>query len=204
MDITILIATYGDDLWRARGQSCYERHEQLGHPTVWHHGGDQTLAAARNECVDIADSHGVGRGWLCFVDADDHLEPGFVDAMADVVSDRPFELLTPAVRYGPGSDPLLFTDRNMANMNPCVIGTLIHRAVFEDIGRFWEERAWEDWSLFRRAWLTGCQIVFVPGAVYQAGSNRTGRNSRVDRPQQLHNEIVLSHERWLRERDTYT
>lgn len=196
MDATILIATFGDDLWRARGESCFEYHERLGLPTVWHHSANGTLAEARNECAAHAPS---ADGWLCFVDADDHLEPGYFDAMAAAEGDR-WELLAPAVRYGPGSDPIVYRDRNMRSMNPCVIGTLIHRDVFELAGRFWEEPAWEDWSLFRRAWLLGCPIVFVEDAVYQAGSTSSGRNSKVARPQQLHADIIRSHDRWLRHR----
>lgn len=205
MDATILIGTFGDDLWRARGQSCWERHEEFGFPVIWHHEPDGTIAQVRNRLVDIADENGAASGWLCFVDADDHLESGYFREMqyaADL--DEPWQLVTPAVRYGPGSDPMVFRDRNMRSMNPCAIGTLIHRAVFEQAGRFWEERAWEDWSLFRRAWLLGAPIVFAEAAVYQAGSNRQGRNSTVHHPEQLRDEIIAAHDRWMREMGVFS
>jgi glycosyltransferase involved in cell wall biosynthesis len=197
VDVTILIATHGDGQWRDRGDACWRHHDQLGVPVVWHHEPDATVATVRNLCVDIADDAGVGQGWLCFVDADDFLEPGYLDAMAAADSNDADVLLAPAVRYGPGSDPIVFRDRHIRSMNPCVIGTLIHRDTFDLVGRFWQERAWEDWSLFRRAWLAGARIVHVPDAVYRANSTPDGRNSRVRHPDQLHAEIIHSHDRWL-------
>lgn len=85
-------------------------------------------------------------------------------------------------------------------MNPCVIGTLIRRELFAEAGGFWSERAWEDWSLFRRAWLLGATIDHVPAAVYRVTVNPAGRNSTIDRPHSLHREILRSHATWLRTR----
>lgn len=203
MDAVILIATHGDDRWKAMGDSCFEDHSERFSSdevsVVWHHRSDGTLAEVRNEAVDSVPQ---GVDWLCFVDADDFLEDGYFDAMiaADPVGPH---LYAPAVRYGAGSDPIVFRDRNIRSMNPCVIGTLIHAAMFTAVGGFWEERAWEDWSLFRRAWLLGAEVRFVENAVYRANSDLTGRNSRVHHPEQLHREILHSHERWLRDQGAY-
>lgn len=208
MDATILIATYGDDEWKNRGETCFDDHCRRfpDVPVVFHHGSHSTLAQARNEVVDAAHAAGHATEWLCFVDADDHLEPGYFDAFAAAVESlcdhqtSQWDLWAPAIRYGPGSDPMVFRDRNIRTLNPCVIGTLIHRAMFEQVGRFWEERAWEDWSLFRRAWIAGAKIHHVAAAVYQAGDSPVGRNSTVKRPEQLHADIVESHRRWASEK----
>lgn len=199
MDVTILIATHGDEHWRQLGERCWVDHElRTGVPCVWLHANG-TLAQARNHAVEIADQHGYGQGWLCFVDADDFLEDGYLDAMAAASGNDFDELLVPSIRYGAGSDPIQFRDRNIRTLNPCPIGTLIHRDMFDLAGRFWEERAWEDWSLFRRAWLLGARLTFVPDAVYRANSDPGGRNSRVAHPDRLHADIIRSHDQWLAE-----
>ncbi len=138
--------------------------------------------------------------WLCFLDGDDELEPGYLAAMAE--HERPDALLAPAVRYvknGTRHEPIVLADRDIARVNPCVIGTLIRRARFDEVGGFWTERAWEDWSLFRRAWLLGDTVHHVRDASYVAHVNPAGRNN-VERGQQLHRQILNRHRAWLRNR----
>lgn len=200
MDVTILIGTYGDERWRRMGLRNHDLHRERfpDVPIALRHS-DGDLADARNEALALADEHLLGRGWLCFLDADDELEPGYFDAMAAASGNDADELLAPAVRYGPGTQPMVFRDRNIDRINPCVIGTLIHRDMFDYAGGFWHERAWEDWSLFRRAWLRGARIVHVEDAVYRANSTLAGRNSRVRQANQLLAQIRESHDRFIEE-----
>ncbi len=194
MEVTVIVATFGTDAWRISGELVAARvYRDHGVRAIASHAG--SLAVARNAAVTP-----FGSEWLCFLDADDDLEPGYFDAMEASTGD----LRAPAVRYchhdQPDPDPIVFYDRDIRTVNPCVIGTLIRREMFLDVGRFWDERAWEDWSLFRRAWLVGAEIVHVPNAVYRVNVNPEGRNSTVDDPTRLHREIRRSHRTWLRER----
>lgn len=152
----------------------------------------ETLADARNAGAQQAVSR-----WLCFVDADDELEPGYLEALTG----RQWgDLRAPAVRYvtpgAPVPPPIVLADRNIMRMNPCVIGTLIPAGLFADAGGFWHEPAWEDWSLFRRCAMLGASIVHEPSAVYRAHVNSAGRNSTVKDPQLLHRWIAASHSEW--------
>jgi hypothetical protein len=71
--------------------------------------------------------------------------------------------------------------------------------MFEEAGQFWGEPAWEDYSLFRRAVLSGAFVHFVPNAIYIAHSTKNGRNSTVTNPRRFRRDIVRSHLNWFKE-----
>lgn len=187
--VTIIVGTFGDEAWMARGIATAGRiileHETRNDvPVRAYHG--RTLAEARNAAAYEADP-----GWLCFLDADDDLEPGYLDALLAGSGD----LRAPAFRLG--YELVDLTGRDIDTINPCVIGTLIRRDLFIDAGGFWHERAWEDWSLFRRAWLLGARIVHHPDAVYHASTEAGSRNNTVTRPLDLLRDIRAAHTAWL-------
>ena len=66
-----------------------------------------------------------------------------------------------------------------------MVGTLIRKSMFERVEGFWDERAYEDWSLFRRAWLLKAKIEHVPDAFYFVHVNPVSRNKSVDDPMGL-------------------
>lgn len=196
MDITVVVSTYGDQSWQ--DVAFHRAIPSADNQTLtvsMHSPNAKSLGEARNNAVDFHDP----QEWICFLDADDQLAPGFIGFMEAAEPEHVNVLLTPALQFVTDksrSAAVIFEGRDMAVINPCPIGTLIHRAVFEEAGRFWDERAWEDWSLFRRAWLLDAEIRFVPDAVYRAHLNPRGRNSTVAHPQRLHKQIIDSHEKW--------
>lgn len=193
MEVDVIITTWGHPSWSGLAQRVAQPGAAMQAPTHLFHTETEIGGLARNAAVEAVNP----RGWICFLDADDQLEPGYIDAMSTPLNDDWNYLLTPALRL-PGLSPGFFSERNIIDgLNPCPIGTLIHRSVFDAVGQFWGERAWEDWSLFRRAVLFGCTIRFVEGAVYDASnSTRNGRNT-VKNPNALRREIVNSHNVWM-------
>jgi len=192
-DVTICVATFGDDSWKAKSGAAVARLGDQGQDEVLQVHG-QTLASARNHAAEAARTE-----WLVFLDADDSLAPGYVDAMLAADGD----LRAPALHLAHADGTVEIPDlaaRDMNVTNQCAIGTMIRRDMFLDVGGFWEEPAWEDWSLFRRCWLLGATIVHVPGAVYVSHVDPAGRNSTVQAKQKLHREIICSHNWWLDER----
>lgn len=194
MDVTVIITTFGDPWWE---QLAMERAYRSAIPqamTVMHHAEEAvSLGDARNQAVDRYDP----QGWLCFLDADDELAPDYIKAMGTILRvAAKHDLLVPSVQHGAGSRPVCHTGRNIMKMNPCPIGTLIHRSMFERAGRFWDEPAWEDWSLFRRAYILDANLIFVQEAVYIDNATGSGRNSNIPNPRRLHRSIVKSHENW--------
>lgn len=192
MDVEIIVTTWGNSKWCERGRVAAK------YNSGWHYHEDEPgvpAGRARNRAVADIDP----QGWICFLDADDELSGDYLDAMeARQSHDR--QLLTPALALG-DRPAECYGSRDIINgLNPCPIGTLIHRSVFDEVGGFWDEPAWEDWSLFRRAVLAGAEIVFVHDAVYHATHNPRGRNSTVRNPQALRRSIISTHERWIRDR----
>lgn len=192
-DVTICVATFGDRYWqdKALATAVPSAMQQPALLNVQH--GD-TLADARNRCADLATTE-----WLVYLDADDHLEAGYIDAM--LAADGGLRAPELHLVHPDGTiDIPELTTRDMNVTNQCAIGTMIRREMLLDVGGFWEEPAWEDWSLFRRCWLLGASIVHVPGAVYVSHVDPAGRNSTVQAKQKLHREIICSHNWWLAER----
>jgi glycosyltransferase involved in cell wall biosynthesis len=193
--VAVIVATFGDVEWEQRARRAVASAE-LEQPaeliTHHHHTGD--LADARNAAAALASAE-----WLCFLDADDELEPGYLAALLAGSA----ELRAPAVRFvvdgAPElAAPMILDRRNIDRLNPCVIGTLIRRRLFHLAGGFWHERAWEDWSLFRRAHLLGASLEHYPAAVYRVHVSPAGRNNTVTNPNTLRREILRSHAAWRR------
>jgi glycosyltransferase involved in cell wall biosynthesis len=174
-DLTILICAHGQPLWRdlAYARAFPSAAEQA--LTLVHYDPDATLAQVRNTAAQEADTE-----WLCFLDADDELDFGYVDAMgrhanADM-------LLAPAVKYinpRKATAPACLPNEpgDMRRVNRCVIGTLIRRETFWAQGGFKEWPCYEDWDLFLGAHMEGVPIVYVPDAVYKAHLSRGSRNA---------------------------
>ena len=189
METTLIVTTWGSDEWRERGALAAIHAPGANHI---HIDDPKSAGDARNRAVRYYDP----KGHICFLDADDSLAFGYFRAM-ERAHEHDGQLLAPALKLGK-SEAACLDDRDIVNgWNPCPIGTLIHRDLFDEIGEFWDEPAWEDWSLFRRAFLVGATIRFVPDAVYVASFNTEGRNSTVLNPIKLRRDIVRSHDQWL-------
>lgn len=200
MDLSVIIATHGDRRWvdQANGRALPSVAAQSVAPAevVLRHHPTMALHEVRNWAAKSA------RGeWLCFLDADDQLDHRYVEAMVQAETEG--ALLAPSVSWataGVPADPVSLARRDIAKVNPCVIGTLVRRSTFLAVGGFWDWPAWEDWCLFRRCWLAGERVVHVPDAVYVAHVSPDGRNSSPDADRRLHRRITDSHHRWQRRR----
>jgi glycosyltransferase involved in cell wall biosynthesis len=103
MTCTVCVATYGDPSWVELAQRAIASAEPQA-PVVHVHG--DTLAGARNAALDLVETE-----WVVFLDADDELEPGYIDTLAAGTAD----LRAPAVRYVRGR-------REREPYVPCVAG----------------------------------------------------------------------------------
>lgn len=176
MDVSVVIGTFGSDEWIETAQRAAASAESQG-PVIQAHGA--TLAQARNIGAAQAKTE-----WLCFLDADDELAPGYFDAMERGSAD----LRAPAVSYvrgGPRRAP--YVPRVAGHTHACVaeclregnwlvVGTLIRRASFCEVGGFREWAVYEDWDLFLRCWLVGATVEAIPEAIYVAHVRPDSRN----------------------------
>lgn len=196
MDVTIVIATYGDRKWieiaEVHAMSSISNLQMHTIPLVRLHGG-HSIAESRNTAASLVDTE-----WICFLDADDQLTENYFKEMEVATGDlRAPRLFFPDQMGLMWHEPFDLTKRNMDTSNPCPIGTLIRKEMFDRVGGFWDEPVYEDWSLFRRAWLLGATIEHT-NAEYLA-NNFGGRNSSTDDPIAEINKIRSSHKEWLRE-----
>ncbi len=196
MDVAVVVATFGDPEWieLAEDRALPSAREQA--PAYHFHGA--TLAAARNSGL----RHLAGRHeYVIHLDADDELEPRYVEALASGVAD----LRAPAVRYvdrlagreSPPRVPRVAGHRHdcapacLPHGNYLVIGTAAPVQLLLAAGG-WREYEWsEDWDMWLRCWRRGAAIESVPEATYRAHWRPGSRNRGPDREfrNRVHEEI---------------
>lgn len=192
MSISIIVATYGVDYWKvlAAERAVPTAQEQGAHEVVIVHQPGGTVSSARNQGAEESSGE-----WLCFLDADDALEQGFVAAMEQAMLEEFVRdpvgdvLFTPAVSYVDGHrrrPPMIWPRVPLESGNWLVIGTLISRRLFFEVGMFKDygdppgSNAFEDWALWGRCHKAGARVVEVPTAIYIAHRERLSRHRGSD------------------------
>jgi len=169
LDVTICVATFGEQRWRHTAHNVALRSaEKFGVPVVAVHGA--SIHGARNACLPQVTTE-----WVIYVDGDDELEPAYLDAMAAVDGD----VRVPYARYVNGShvpQPVMprvaghrhvCTQQCLPEGNWIVIGAAVRAGLLREIGG-WRAFGWEDWDVWLRCHLAGARIEPAPGAVYRA------------------------------------
>jgi glycosyltransferase involved in cell wall biosynthesis len=92
--VSIVVATCGEDRWRhlAADRALPTAATQGADEVIGVHQPDGTVASSRNDGAQQATSE-----WLVFLDADDELAPGFVDALKPHLA--PGKMVSPAVQF---------------------------------------------------------------------------------------------------------
>lgn len=194
MAISVIIGTFGDGSWkRLADTAAASIAAQTVAPLelIRHHG--TTLANARNGGAALAKGE-----WLCFLDADDTLDPAYIAAMlAAIPSGNPQTLFQPAVQYihtdKTAEPPRVLPATNLFELNYLIIGTLISRQFFTQVGGFGEWAYAEDWELWLRCHLRGAAVQPVPAAAYVANVNPAGRNIQNAQATQTYQQIRSLH-----------
>lgn len=194
--VTIVVGTFGRRWWiELAQQRALPSARRFGLPVIHEHGA--TLDAARNQGLARVDTE-----WVCFLDADDELEPGYFEAMAAVGGD----VRVPAVRYvrpnglsrQPAGIPKVSGHQHLCQAeclpfgNWIVIGAVARTALVRQVGGF-DDHAWsEDWCLWGRMYLAGATFARCPDAVYRAHVRPDSRNRAAPASKRLaaHREIA--------------
>lgn len=184
--VSVIIPTYGGIEWlhlaRDRAHPSVLR-QDASCEVVLHHDQDGTRATSLNDGAARTTGE-----WLLFLDADDEFAPGYVGAMRRALErnspDRSV-LFTPAVqqiRKGRPGRPFFFPECEFTTGNWLVIGTMISRELFMEIGGFHEHpHGLEDWNLWARAVRAGASVVKVKDAVYRAHMNPKSKHHVLSR-----------------------
>jgi glycosyltransferase involved in cell wall biosynthesis len=211
MDVSILICTYGDPAWEelAYSRAYPSTLAQGAQEVLIEHEPDLYLDEVRQGAAEAATGD-----WLCFLDADDELAPGYLAAMRKAMHHwnlwRPGDLLAnplllvPAVQYvHPEREepPRVLNDgRPLHEINRAVIGTLIPRRLFVTVGGFPAEPVYEDWGCWLACERAGARLVDVPAAVYRAHVRTGSRNVSSSQAGEVYSRLRRQHEAWLREK----
>lgn len=178
MKVSVIIATFGEESWSklALARAYPSALNQGAEEIVVGHDAIGTISSVRNALAEKATGD-----WLCFLDGDDELAPGYLDAMKgtrtrlihqDEWTEHKHFLLTPQVSYvstrGRREPPKFWPECSLTTGNWLVVGTLVPRDLFLEVGGFEDWPIYEDWALWGRCWKAGAQTVKVPDAIYLA------------------------------------
>lgn len=187
-NVAVVVATFGSEEWRSLGDYTALRVDRLqtSRPDVIRVHGD-TLLAARNSVLQDVVSHA---DWLTFLDADDDLDPRFVEAVS--LYDGDADILQTAVRgfrWTPDEErewidrvPTLHKQKYpLSRQNYLTIGSPIRAEIFNRVGGFHDWPCLEDWDLWLRCYNAGAKFDELYEAIYYINDNHNRNlNSEAD------------------------
>lgn len=175
MDVGIVVATYGSDIWKEKAKTAVlsAQNQTVQSEVIHHHA--QNLARARNEGASMISSE-----YIIFLDADDSLDENYVKEMIVQIDDSDLRQPSTLGVYPDNTEddcPVLIPARSLLESNYLVIGTMCRRDQFLDAGGFDETfPVLEDWDLWVRMWKNGAIIGARPKAIYRVGVHPNSRN----------------------------
>lgn len=179
MDVSVVIATFGEWRWRDLAhERAVPSAMAFGVPVITVHGN--TLHEARN--TGLAS---VRTSFVAFLDADDELEPGYLDAMARGTAD----VRAPSVRYiKPSGIPAKpYVPKVVGHSHTCgaeclrdgnwlVVGSVARTELLREVGGWRDWPVFEDYDIWQRCWLAGASMEAISQAVYRAHVRKDSRN----------------------------
>ena len=179
MDVTVVVATFGSDEWQDLAhERAIPSARALGVDVAYAYS-TTGLHTARN--VGLQD---VQTEWVCFLDADDELTPGYFDAMAQGTAD----VRAPSVSYVRNGRPQApYMPKVAGHRHDCtadclpqgnwlVVGSVARTELLVNVGGWRDFPVYEDWDLWLRCHLAGASIEAIPDAVYRAHWRADSRN----------------------------
>lgn len=179
MSFSVVVGTFGAEKWRRLAEErAVPSAEKQTHPAEVIHVHAKTLHDARNEgAAQAAGDH------LVFLDADDELDPGYIEAMAgwlEAWEGNERYLVQPrtlgVVNGVEDAEAVFIPPRPLREGNFMVIGTLIPKVLFNEVGGFSDWECYEDWELWVRCFLAGAWLDQCEGAIYRVHVRPGSRN----------------------------
>ena len=194
MDVTVVVGTYGNTAWRDLAYSRAIPSVPEGIPVVHRHA--LTLAQARNEGLRLVDTE-----FVIHLDADDELEPGYIEAMARGTAD----IRGPVARYVTGRRLRLWQPRVAGHRHDCIaeclpdgnwliVGAAARTDILRSVGGWRDWSVYEDWCLFLRCYRAGATYEQIRDAIYRAHVRPDSRNRApsMEEKNRVHHEILAA------------
>lgn len=185
-DFTICIATFGDASWpQLAAERATPSAEAQGCPVVFRH--EDTLAEARNAALADVETE-----WVVFLDADDELTSGYIEAMDRGTTD----VRGPIALYVRGSRERYWQPRVAGHTHDCttdclpegnwlLVGSAVRTEMLREVGG-WRDFPWsEDWDTWLRCYKAGATFELIPNAIYRAHVRPDSRNRGATREAKL-------------------
>lgn len=199
MNVGIVVGTFGSEEWRLKGAEAAASALNQTVPADVVHVHSETLARARNEGAFGFHIRSMrSPDWLIFLDADDRLDPKYVESMLKVDGDIRKPSTFGVYPDGTTDDaPCMIPTRDLRISNHIVIGAMCNIHLFHEVGGFRELAALEDWDLWVRMVLAGASVVECPEAIYRVGVNPDSRNTDTRMHNRIYNQIKAEYrEQW--------
>lgn len=178
-DVTVAICTYGDQKWIDLACERALPSAQGQAPVTLIHR--DSLAEARNEALEACQTE-----FLIYLDADDELEPGYVEAMLAGQGD----VRAPSVRRVKADGRAkrrTYMPRVWNHTHECrgdclplgnwvTVGAMARTDLLREVGGWGDEAIYEDFALWLRCWKAGGDIQPCPDAIYRYWESPNNRN----------------------------
>lgn len=181
MDVEIAVCTFGGNEWRELAdRRAVPSAETEGVPVRRCHA--DTLAESRNYALELCESE-----WIIYLDADDELEPGYIEAMLAGRGD----VRAPSVRRVKPDGrakkrtymPRVYNHRHECRGrclplgNWVTVGALARVDLLREVGGWGDEPIYEDWALWLRCHRAGADIRPCHDAIYRYWFSEKSRNN---------------------------
>lgn len=197
-DLTFCTATFESEDWaELANHRVRPSIEAEGFP--WVHVHADSLASARNACLDRVETE-----WVATIDADDEIEAGYAAAMLAGQGD----VRAPSVRRVKADGRAkrrTYMPRVWNHTHECrgdclplgnwvTVGAMARTDLLREVGGWGDEAIYEDFALWLRCWKAGGDIQPCPDAVYRYWESPNHRNGSLPPAErdEWHHRIVES------------
>jgi hypothetical protein len=184
----------GQDWHDLADRAALSANQQSWFPLSIIRAGGETVALARNNGGFASQAT-----WLIFLDADDELDPFYIEAMLGSNGDVRYPRTLGIVK-GVEDDYAVQIAKKQSLLigNHIVIGAMVRSELFREVGGFRDFPILEDWDFWIRCALAGADMQPCFDAIYRVHVQESSRNTNLSLHGEIYSRIQQEHQGpWL-------